>query len=69
MQEQDVTQLTTEYIDRFSYIGPSLHYVDIAYFPIVNDVVDVFKVFFCEYFIEYFCINVDKRNQSEFSLC
>ena len=60
-----------DYIDRFSYIEPSLHTWEEAYLVIVDGVFDVFLNSVCEYFIEYFCINVHKRNESQIveSLC
>jgi hypothetical protein len=56
-----------DYIDRFSYIEPSLHPCDEAYLIMENDIFDVFLDSVCEYFLEHFCTNVYKRNWSEFS--
>ncbi|KAL6039635.1 hypothetical protein STEG23_012562, partial [Scotinomys teguina] len=46
------------YIDRLSYVEPSLHLWDTTYLIMVNNVFDVFLESICQYFIEYFCINV-----------
>jgi hypothetical protein len=54
-----------DYVDGFLYIEPSLHPWDEANLIMMDDVFDVFLDSICEYFIEYFCINVHKRNQSE----
>ena len=47
-----------DYIDRFSYVEPSLHLWDEANLIMVDDFSDVFLDSVCEYFIEYFRINV-----------
>jgi hypothetical protein len=52
-------------VDGFSYIEPSPNPWDEAYLIVVDDVFDVFLNLVCEYFIEYFCTNVHKRNWSE----
>ncbi|KAL6093758.1 hypothetical protein STEG23_003831 [Scotinomys teguina] len=46
------------YIDRVLYVEPSLHLWDKAYLIMGNNVFDVFLESVCQYFIEYFCINV-----------
>ncbi|KAL6030336.1 hypothetical protein STEG23_019283, partial [Scotinomys teguina] len=46
------------YIDRLSYVEPSLHLWDKAYLVMVDNVFDVFLESVCQYFIEYFCISV-----------
>jgi hypothetical protein len=43
-----------------AFIEPFLHPWDEAYLIMVNDVFDVFLDSVCEYFIEYFYINVHK---------
>ncbi|ERE65720.1 putative disks large-like protein [Cricetulus griseus] len=50
-----------EYIDRFLYVEPSLNSWDEAYLIIVDDFSDVLLDSICQYFIEYFCINVHER--------
>ena len=47
-----------DYIDRFSYVELSLHFWDEADLIMVNDFSDVFLNSICQYFIEYFSINV-----------
>ena len=49
------------YIDRFSYAEPSLHLWDEAYLIMVDDFSDVLFNLVCQYFIEYFCINVNDK--------
>jgi hypothetical protein len=51
-----------DYVERFSYIEPSLHPWDEAYLSMVNDVFNVFLDFSCENFIQYFCVNVHEKN-------
>ena len=51
----------------FSYIEASLHAWDKG-FLIVVDKSDVFLDLLCEYFIEYFCINVYRKISLKFSL-
>ncbi|KAL6037790.1 hypothetical protein STEG23_001793, partial [Scotinomys teguina] len=46
------------YIDRLSYVEPSLYLWDKAYSVMVDNVFDVFLESVCQYFIEYFCIYV-----------
>ncbi|KAL6084373.1 hypothetical protein STEG23_022615 [Scotinomys teguina] len=46
------------YIDRLSYVEPSLHLWDKAYLVMVDNIFDVFLESVCQYFIEYFCIYV-----------
>ncbi|KAL6088092.1 hypothetical protein STEG23_028949 [Scotinomys teguina] len=55
------------YIDRLSYVEPSLHLWDKAYLIVVNNVFDVFLESVCQYFIEYFCINVHEGDCSYIS--
>jgi hypothetical protein len=54
-----------DYIDGFPYIEPSLHPWDEAYLIVMNDHFDVFLDSVGKDFIEYFCINVNKRHWSE----
>jgi hypothetical protein len=56
-----------DYIDRFSYIEPSMHPWDKAYLIMLNDVFHIFLDLACKYFIEYFCVNVHKKNGVKFS--
>ena len=58
-----------EYIDIFLYIEPLLHPWDEAYMIMMDDHFDVFLDLVCEIFIEYFYINIHKRNWSEVLLC
>ncbi|KAL6030259.1 hypothetical protein STEG23_027074, partial [Scotinomys teguina] len=46
------------YIDRLSYVEPSLHLWDKAYLIMVDNAFDVFLESVYQYSIEYFCINV-----------
>ncbi|KAL6082839.1 hypothetical protein STEG23_030391, partial [Scotinomys teguina] len=46
------------YIDRLSYVEPSLYLWDKAYLVMVDNVFDVFLESICHYFIEYLCIYV-----------
>ncbi|KAL6045000.1 hypothetical protein STEG23_012813 [Scotinomys teguina] len=46
------------YIDRLSYVESSLHLWDKANLIMVDNVFDVFLDSTCQYFIEYFCIDV-----------
>jgi hypothetical protein len=52
-------------INGFSYIDPTLHSWDEAYLIMVNDGFDVFLDSICEDYIEYFFIDIHKRNWSE----
>ena len=54
-----------DYIDGFLYIQLSLRPRDEAYLIMVNDHFDVFLDSVCKDFVEYFCINVHKRDWSE----
>jgi hypothetical protein len=47
-----------DYVDRFSYVEPSLDLWAEAYLITVDGNFDVFLDSVCKYFIEYFCINV-----------
>jgi hypothetical protein len=49
---------TVDYIDRFSYIEPSLNLWDDAFLIMVNGLFDVLVVGFSLYFIENFYIKV-----------
>ncbi|KAL6088245.1 hypothetical protein STEG23_035079 [Scotinomys teguina] len=49
------------YIDRLSYVAQSLHLWDKAYLVMVDNVFDVFLESVCQYFIEYFCIDLSIR--------
>jgi hypothetical protein len=53
------------YVDRFFYIESSILPLYRAYLIMVGDVFDVFLDSVCQYFIEYFCIDILKRNWSE----
>jgi len=53
------------YVDGFWYIEPSLHLWDEAYLIMMDDHFDVFLNLVCKNLIEYFCINIHKRNWSE----
>jgi hypothetical protein len=56
-----------DYLNRFLYIEPSLHPWDETCLIMLDDVFDVFRDLLCEYFMQYFCINVCKRNRLKFS--
>lgn len=56
-----------EYIDGVSDVEPSLHPWGETYLIMVDDVFDVFLNSVCKYLIEYFYINVHKRDWSEIS--
>ncbi|ERE82978.1 hypothetical protein H671_2g7044 [Cricetulus griseus] len=47
-----------DYIDRFSTAEPTLHPRDEAYLVRVDDFSDLFLDLVCQYYTEYFCINV-----------
>jgi hypothetical protein len=49
-----------DYINRFSYVEPTLYPWDEAYLIVVNDGFDVFLDSVCKNFIEYFYINIHK---------
>ena len=51
-----------DYIDRFSYVEPSLHLWDEACLIIVDDFSEVFLDPACQYSIEYFCVNVHEED-------
>ena len=58
------------YVDGFPYSKPLLHPWNEAYLIIMDDHFDVFLDSVCKDFIEYFCIDIRKRNWSEvFFLC
>ena len=54
-----------DYINGFLYIKATLHLWDEAYLIRVNDSFDVFLDLVCKHFIEYFYINIYKRDLSE----
>jgi hypothetical protein len=54
-----------EYIGEYLYIEQPLHPWEEAYLFMMDDVFDLFLDLVCEYSIEYFWINVHKRNWSE----
>ena len=56
---------TLDYVDGFPYIKPSLHHWNETYLVRMDDCFDVFLDSFCENFIEYFCIDIHRRNLSE----
>ncbi|ERE83708.1 putative disks large-like protein [Cricetulus griseus] len=47
-----------DYIDGFLYVELSLHSWDKANLIMVDDFFDVFLDSICQYFVEYFCIDV-----------
>ena len=47
-----------DYINRLSYVEPSLYFWDEAHLIMVDDLLDVFLDSVCEYFVEYICIYV-----------
>jgi hypothetical protein len=51
-----------DYVDKFPYIKPSLHPWDEAYLVMMDDPFDVFLDLVCKDFIEYFGIDINKRN-------
>jgi hypothetical protein len=51
-----------DYMKGFSYINPTLHPWDEAYLIMLNNDLDVFLDSACKNFIEYFCIDIHKRN-------
>ena len=53
-----------DYIDRFSYVEPSLHLWDEAYLIMVDDFSDVFLDLVCLYFIEHFYFNIHEGDCS-----
>jgi hypothetical protein len=54
-----------DYVNGFSYIKPILNPWDEAYLIVVNDGFDMFLDLVCKNFIEYFSINIHKRDWSE----
>ena len=54
-----------DYVNGFSYIEPTLHPWDEAYFIMVNDGFDVYLDSVCKNFIEYFCLYIHKHDWSE----
>ena len=57
-----------DYIDEFPYIEPSLHPWGEDYLIMMYDRFDVFLDSVSQDFIEYFCIDIHKRNWSEVRL-
>ena len=58
------------YIERVSYVEPSLHLWDKAYFNMVDDLSYKFLDSVFKYIIECLCISVHEENWSEiFFLC
>jgi hypothetical protein len=51
-----------DYVDRLSYIEPSLHPWYQAYLIMMDDCSGVFLDSVCENFIDYFCIDIHKGN-------
>jgi hypothetical protein len=49
-------------VEGFLYIEPSLHPWDAAYLIMIDDHFNVFLDSVFETFIEYFCIDIHKRN-------
>ena len=54
-----------DYIDGFLYIEPFLHSWDEVYLIIVIDCFDMFLDLISVYFIENFCIDINKGNWHE----
>ena len=54
-----------EFINGFLYIKPTLHLWDEACLIMVNDGFVVLLDSVCKNFIEYFCIDIPKRDWSE----
>ena len=54
-----------DYIDGFLYTEPCLYPLDEAYLIMMDGICDVFLYFVCQYFIEYFCTIICKRNWSK----
>jgi hypothetical protein len=54
-----------DYDDGFLFTEPPLHPWNKAYLTMVDDVFDVVLDLDCEYFIEYFYMNIYKGNWSE----
>ena len=52
-------------VDGFPVIEPSLNPLDEVYLIVMDDHFDVFLDSVCKNFIEYFCIDIHKRNWSE----
>ena len=53
-----------DYTDRFLCVEPSLYLWDEVGLIMVDDFFDVFLDFVCQYFIEYFYINVHEEDLS-----
>ena len=47
-----------DYIDRFAYVEPALHLWNEAYLIIMDNFSNVFLDSVCQYFIDYFSVNV-----------
>ena len=54
-----------DYIYRLAYVEPALHPQDEAYLIMIDKLFDVLLQSVCQYFIEYFCINVHHGYWSE----
>jgi hypothetical protein len=54
------------YIDRFSYVGPSLNPWDESYSIMLNDAFHVYLNSVCENFIECFCVEVHSEMDWKF---
>ena len=54
-----------DYVDGFPYIKPSLYPWDEVFLVMMDDRFDVILDLVCKDFIEYFCIDIQKRNCSE----
>ena len=55
-----------DYIDRFSYVEPSLHLWDEVYLITLDDFSDVFLDSVCQSFIKCFGINIHEGDWSAF---
>ncbi|ERE65299.1 hypothetical protein H671_xg20352 [Cricetulus griseus] len=61
---EEILVYMVDYINGFLYVGPSVHPWDEAYLFVEDDFPDVFLDSICQYFIEYFCINVHEGDWS-----
>ena len=50
-----------DYVDGFPYVEPFLHPWGEVYLIVMDDHFDVFLDSVCKNFIEYFCIDIQKR--------
>ena len=53
-----------DYVNTFSYVEPFLYLWDEANLVMVDDIFDMFLDLVCQYFTEYFCINVHEWDWS-----